>query len=121
MKKTITFLLLLALVSCAKKEVTNPADTIYFGGDIVTMEGEEAQYAEAVAVKEGKILFVGTKTEAEKFHGEKTEMKDLGGKTMVPGFIDGHCHFFAFGSQAICANLLAAPDGNVNNIVVFIS
>ena len=116
MKKTITFLLLLALVSCAKKEVTNPADTIYFGGDIVTMEGEEAQYAEAVAVKEGKILFVGTKTEAEKFHGEKTEMKDLGGKTMVPGFIDGHCHFFAFGSQAICANLLAAPDGNVNTI-----
>ncbi len=114
--KIISLLLLLALISCKKEVVTNPADTIYFGGDIVTMEGEEAQYAEAVAVKEGKIIFVGTKTEAEKFHGDKTEMKDLEGKTMVPGFIDGHCHFFAFGSQAICANLLAAPDGNVNTI-----
>ncbi|MEK8180812.1 amidohydrolase [Flavobacterium buctense] len=117
MKKLITSsLLLLALVSCKKEEVTNPADTIYFGGDIVTMEGEEAQYAEAVAVKDGKILFVGTKDEAEKFHGEKTEMKDLQGKTLIPGFIDGHCHFAAFGSQAISANLLAAPDGNCNTM-----
>ncbi len=116
MKKTITTFVLLAIISCAKKEVSNPADAIYFGGDIVTMEGEQAQYAEAVAVKEGKILFVGTKTEAEKFHGDKTEMKDLEGKTMVPGFIDGHCHFYAFGSQAISANLLAAPDGTCNSI-----
>jgi predicted amidohydrolase YtcJ len=116
MKNLITSLLLLALISCKKEVVDNPADTIYFGGDIVTMEGEEAQYAEAIAVKEGKIIFVGTKVEAEKFHGEKTEMKDLEGKTMVPGFIDGHCHFAAFGSQAISANLLAAPDGICNSI-----
>lgn len=116
MKNILTTLLLLALVSCSKKEVTNPADAIYFGGDIITMEGEKAQYAEAVAIKEGKILFVGTKAEAEKFQGQKTEMKDLKGKTLVPGFIDGHCHFFQFGTQAITANLLASPDGNVNNI-----
>ena len=116
MRKTLLTLALLAFLSCKKEEVTNPADAIYFGGDIVTMEGNEAQYAEAVAVKDGKILFVGTKAEAEKFQGEKTEMKDLEGKTMVPGFIDGHCHFFQFGTQAITANLLASPDGNVNSI-----
>ncbi len=100
MKNTLKTLLLLALVSCGKKEVASPADAIYFGGDIISMEGEAAQYAEAVAVKDGKILFVGSKAEAEKFHGDKTQMKDLQGKTMVPGFIDGHCHFAAFGSQA---------------------
>jgi predicted amidohydrolase YtcJ len=93
MRKLITTsLLLLTLISCKTKEVTNPADAIYFGGDILTMEGETAAYAEAVAIKDGKILFVGSKSEAEKFHGDKTEMKDLEGKTMMPGFIDPHLH-----------------------------
>ncbi len=84
-------MLLLALVSC-KKEVVNPADAIYFGGEILTMEGETATYVEAVAIKDAKIIFVGTKSEAEKFQGEKTEMKDLKGKTLMPGFIEPHVH-----------------------------
>ena len=43
-------------------------------------------------------------------------MADLEGKTLLPGFIDGHAHFQGFGSQAVGANLLAAPDGKVNNM-----
>lgn len=116
MKKTITTLFIAIVFISCKKEIVDPADTIYFGGDIITMEGNDAQYAESIAVKDGKILFVGTKSEAEKFQGTTTKMKDLEGKTMVPGFIDGHCHFYAFGSQAISANLLAAPDGSCNTI-----
>jgi predicted amidohydrolase YtcJ len=92
MKKILFIFLLLALVNCKKQEVANPADAIYFGGDILTMEGESATYAEAVALKDGKIIFVGTKSEAEKFHGDTTEMKDLKGKTMMPGFIEPHVH-----------------------------
>lgn len=116
MKKTITAVLLLALISCNKKEVINPADAIYFGGDIITMEGNEAQYAEAVAVKGGKILFVGSKSEADKFQGNSTEMKDLEGKTLLPGFIDPHSHFMsslAMGSQANCQ---PAPAGEGNSV-----
>lgn len=115
MKKSIPLLLFLALISC-NKEVANPADAIYFGGDIITMEGNEAQYAEAVAVKDGKILFVGSKSEAEKFHGSTTEMKDLEGKTLLPGFIDPHSHFMsslAMGSQANCQ---PAPAGEGNSV-----
>jgi hypothetical protein len=48
----VIFISFLGIVSCKKQEVTNPADAIYFGGDIITMEGNEAQYAEAVAIKE---------------------------------------------------------------------
>lgn len=92
------------------------ADAIYYGGDIITMEGDSAVYPEAVAVKAGQIAFAGSKVEAEKMKGDSTVMRDLKGKTLVPGFIDGHCHFFAFGSQAISANLLAPPDGTSNNI-----
>jgi predicted amidohydrolase YtcJ len=102
--------------SAKQKKSPDMADSIYYGGDIITMEGDSANYVEAVALKEGKILFAGSKTECENFHGDSTVMKDLTGKTLVPGFIDGHCHFFAFGSQAISANLLAAPDGNCNSI-----
>ena len=41
---------------------------------------------------------------------------DLGGKTLAPGFIDGHAHFFQFGTQSVGANLLAPPDGGVNTV-----
>ncbi|MGL6268098.1 MAG: amidohydrolase family protein, partial [Chitinophagaceae bacterium] len=92
------------------------SSTIYYGGDIITMEGDSAQYAESVVVKDGKISFVGGKEDAMKAAGEGHQMVDIQGKTLVPGFIDGHAHFFAFGSQAICANLLASPDGNCNSI-----
>ena len=91
------------------------AATMYYGGDIITMEGDSAQYAEALVVKDGKILFTGSKDEAMKQAGDDHTMINLEGKTIVPGFIDGHAHFFAFGSQAICANLLASPDGNCNS------
>jgi predicted amidohydrolase YtcJ len=116
MKKISITFVLLALVSCTKKEVANPADAIYFGGDILTMEGDSANYAQALAVKDGKILFVGTKAEAEKFKGDKTEMKDLEGKTLLPGFIDPHSHFMsslAMGSQANCQ---PAPAGEGNDV-----
>jgi predicted amidohydrolase YtcJ len=56
------------------------------------MEGDHANYAEAVDIKAGKILFVGTKAEAEKFHGDTTQMNDLNGRTMMPGFVEPHVH-----------------------------
>ncbi len=68
------------------------ADAIYYDGDILTMEGDSANYAEAVAIKNGQIIFTGPKSEAEKFRGDSTKMNDLKGKTMMPGFIDPHLH-----------------------------
>jgi predicted amidohydrolase YtcJ len=90
--------------------------TLYYGGDIITMEGDTPQYVEAAVVKEGKILFVGSKDEAMNVAGEGHKMIDLEGKTMLPGFIDGHAHFFGFGAQAVTANLLAEPDGQCGDI-----
>jgi len=113
-------LLLLIFVGCnepsSKKANIENADAIYYGGDIITLEGDSAIYPEAVLVREGKIQFVGTKDAAIKQASEAYSMVDLKGKTLVPGFIDGHQHFFALGAQAIYANLLASPDGNCNSI-----
>jgi hypothetical protein len=101
---------------CATPEPAAPADAIYSGGDIVTMEGDSAVYPEAVAVTGGKITFVGSKAGAAKLKGRSTVMHDLQGKTLIPGLIDGHAHFTGFGAQAVAANLLASPDGKANSI-----
>ena len=92
------------------------ADLIITGGPILTMEGAEPVIAEAVVVDNGRIVFVGSKVDAVKLKGDATVVKDLAGKTLMPGFIDGHAHAMQFGAQAVGANLLAPPDGNVNTI-----
>ena len=91
------------------------ADAIYTGGDIVTVNELQPE-AEAIAVKDGRILAVGYRDEVMKLKGEKTLVTDLAGKTLAPGFVDPHGHVFNTGIQAISANLLPRPDGGVNNI-----
>ena len=89
--------------------------TIYFGGDILTMEGDEAQSAEAVVQQDGKIAFVGNLEDAEK-QFPKAGKKDLQGKTLLPGFIDGHGHLYLTGFYNLMANLMPPPDGNSKSI-----
>jgi len=68
------------------------ANSIYFGGDILTMTNDTAEYAEAVAVLNGKILFVGKKEQVLLHQNDETVMVDLQGNTMMPGFIEPHLH-----------------------------
>ena len=99
-----------AATSDSTATATSPGAIMYFNGDIITMEGDSAQYAEAIVVKDGKIAFVGSKDEAMKNAGEGHTMVDLQGKAMFPGFIDGHAHFAGFPAQAIGAQILPPPD-----------
>src|SRR5690606_22870113 len=71
---------------------------------------------EAVAVKDGRILAVGSSSEIERYRGKQTVMHDLGGRTLLPGFVDAHGHAFMIGLQAVSANLLSPPDGKVKDI-----
>jgi hypothetical protein len=64
---------ILVLASCnnanektSASTANDEADAIYYGGDIITMEGDSAFYAESVVVKDGKIVFTGSKADAEK-------------------------------------------------------
>lgn len=91
------------------------AQAIYLGGDIITVN-DAAPTAEAIAVTNGRILAVGDEAEILKLKNGNTKIINLNGNTLIPGFIDGHGHVFNTGVQALSANLLAAPDGNVNNI-----
>ena len=91
------------------------ADHIWSGGPILTMN-DKAMHAEAVAVENGKIIAVGTMAEVMKLKGPETKLINLEGKTMLPGFVDAHGHMFVGGVQALSANLLAPPDGDVKDI-----
>jgi predicted amidohydrolase YtcJ len=91
------------------------ADVIYYGGPIVTLNDQQPT-AQAVAVKNGKIVAVGSENSMRSWTGQKTEQVFLDGKTLVPGFIDGHGHMVNVGLQAISANLLPPPDGGVDSI-----
>jgi predicted amidohydrolase YtcJ len=128
MKKLLLItLVLLAFISCKREEkmATPVSDSgavvVYYNGDIITMEGDQPQYAEAVLVKQGKISFIGKKEEAMQQAGAGHEMVDLKGKTMLPGFIDAHGHVFASGIQALAANLLPPPDGKGASVADLVS
>jgi len=120
--QTVASILIAALVltACGQKpadtQLGKVADLIITGGPIVTMEGDQPTTVEAIVVDDGKITFVGSKAAALERQGDGTVLKDLGGRTLMPGFIDGHAHAQQFGTQAVGANLLAPPDGTVNTI-----
>jgi predicted amidohydrolase YtcJ len=86
------------------------ADAIYSGGDIVTVNDAQPT-AEALAVKDGKILAVDTKAEVEKHRGQATKLVDLGGRTLLPSFIDAHSHYISALTVANQVNVYAPPAG----------
>lgn len=106
----------LALPGAAQAAVTNPADALFFGGPILTMDDAQPN-VEAVAVDDGIIVGVGSRAELEAdFLGPETQLHDLQGRTLIPGFVDAHSHFSFVGIQAIAANLLPPPDGPGSSI-----
>jgi hypothetical protein len=124
MKNLISsFIVSLVVWSCAgpetEKKESPSAETskavMYFGGDIITMEGDSATYAEAVVVKDGNILYVGSKDEAMKQAGEGHQMVDLKGQTLIPAFIDAHGHYISSLTVANQCNLYPPPNGPGNS------
>src|SRR5690554_3436368 len=94
---------------------TELADQIWSGGPILTMNDSQPR-VEAIAVKDGKIIALGSSKEIGQYRARETTMHDLAGRTLLPGFVDAHGHAFMIGVQAISANLLSAPDGKVTDI-----
>jgi predicted amidohydrolase YtcJ len=112
--------LIVAAASCAHGQASSApsaaADAIYAGGDILTMAGPEPRYAEALAVKNGRIVFVGAKADAAKLTGAGTRRIDLGGRTLLPGFVDAHGHILGYADTFEQGNLNPPPMGQVRTI-----
>jgi predicted amidohydrolase YtcJ len=101
----VAFLLLLAPCAVHAQE----ADMILTGGRVWT--GEAAQpWAEAVAIRGERILAVGSRAEVERHSGTRTQVIELSGAFVAPGFIDNHTHFDQAGALLLGANLLDVAD-----------
>ena len=119
--KASTAMALLGIASVALALTTpfsfaaDQADRIWSGGPVITMN-DAAMRAEAVAEKDGRILGVGSEEEVMKLRGPDTQLIDLAGRTMLPGFVDAHGHMVMGGLQALSANMLPPPDGPNSDI-----
>ena len=116
----IISLLFLALIAAAPTPRATAADvaaadTIYFGGDVITVNSQQPM-AEALAVRDGKIVAVGAKDDVFKLRGDDTRLVDLAGKALVPGFVDPHSHFMNALQVIHWANLSGPPVGPVTDI-----
>ncbi|MFM7108167.1 MAG: amidohydrolase [Planctomycetaceae bacterium] len=115
----VTLAAVVALLAAATLPAAEPVDRIIRGGPIVTVDPSRPA-AEAVAVAGGKIVAVGSEDEVMRHRGPQTEVIDLAGRTLVPGFIDGHSHFFTCGEvqvQALCASPPAGPCRSVADVI----
>jgi hypothetical protein len=89
----------------APQQTTEPADLVVTNGKVVTVE-DGAPEAQAVASRGGKIVAVGTNAEIQKLVGPKTEVIDVKGQLVIPGFIEGHGHFSGIGTAELGLKLM---------------
>ena len=94
------------MASCAPPEI---ADRVLVGGNIITVDADDT-VAEAVAIKNGRILAVGTNEEINAFVGESTERVELNGWTATPGLLDSHLHFAMGGADRLNVVDLSYPN-----------
>lgn len=87
------------------------ADVVLRNGNIATMDASRS-WAHAVAVRGGRIVFVGTDSEATKWIGPHTRVTDLGGRLVLPSFHDSHVHPVTSGMELLTCNLNEADSAD---------
>jgi hypothetical protein len=99
---------LLAVLACAGLAAEAPADLVFTGGAVYTVDPARS-WAQAVAVRSGRILFVGTDVGVKQFVGPKTRVLKLGGRMLLPSFQDAHVHPISGGVELALCNLDDLP------------
>ena len=92
---------------------------LVYGGPILTMQGMQPSYVDAMLIQDGKIRYTGTLSEAEKLAPQAKRL-NLNHKTVIPGIIDAHSHLNSVGMQQTVANLYPPPDGKVVSIATLV-
>ncbi|MEM2126714.1 MAG: amidohydrolase family protein [Candidatus Bathyarchaeia archaeon] len=96
------------------------ADLVLLGGKVVTIDPKN-RVAEAVAVKNGRIIKVGSDEDVKMLVGPSTKVIDLKGRLVLPGFIDSHEHCITRGLQADWVNCSSPPMKSIEDIVKALS
>lgn len=97
-RPAVLLLIVLHSVAAAQAAPPQPADTIFRGGGVYTVDAARS-WAEAVAIREGRIVYVGSDAGLAPWIGPKTCSIDLHGKMLLPGFHDSHVHLVGGGIE----------------------
>jgi predicted amidohydrolase YtcJ len=124
-KLSLPIVLMLVLQACndnpqlqtksGDQQALDLAATIYTNGDIVTMDAQRPS-AQAVAIRDGKIIAVGDRNEVQALTGNNAQLIDLDGGTLLPGFIDAHGHITYTALNLAAANVSSPPVGTANTV-----
>ncbi|MGV8122874.1 MAG: amidohydrolase [Candidatus Xenobiia bacterium LiM19] len=119
MRKCAAILCLFIIIAAFQTEISagnsGEADTIYFGDNIITVS-EIHKEAKALAVKDGKILEVGSKDEVFRLKGPSTKVIDLKDTALLPAFFDPHSHLSGVALQLVTTNLFGPPVGAIDSM-----
>ena len=102
--KALLIALCILVAGCSDQK--EGADVLIYGGRIYTVNNAEP-LVEAVAVKDGKVLYAGHEAGARLLTDGKTKVINLQGRTMTPGFIEGHGHLMGVGHNEVELDLMA--------------
>lgn len=117
----LIFLIIVYIVVVILSDQIVPADRVFFGGPILTMDSFQPQI-EALAYRDGLIAAVGSKSHINRFIGDNTIVTDLQGKTLMPGFIDAGS-LFPYNGYIVneAVNVSQPPFGDVTSVDEIIS
>ena len=108
MKRAVLCLLFLATFSEAQLIKKTGPDAVFVNGNVYTGAPGKSARAEAFAVTGGKIVAVGETSVIRKLTAKNTQVFDLGGTFVMPGFNDAHTHLSSGGFEKLNVNLIGA-------------
>ncbi len=91
------------------------ADVIFVNGSVLTDDKNDSIH-EALAVKDNIIIFVGTGNDVIKYADAKSEIIDLKGRSLIPGFIDSHIHTAVFGANSLAVDCRSPGVSSIEDI-----
>ncbi|PTR05801.1 amidohydrolase family protein [Novosphingobium sp. GV055] len=90
----------IALLASSSAQAAAPADLVLHHGVVLTVDQDD-RVVQAIAVKGGRILAVGSDADIDKHIGKDTQIIDLAGRTVTPGLIDTHAHLLENGADEL--------------------
>ncbi|BBB31205.1 amidohydrolase [Neptunomonas japonica JAMM 1380] len=111
--------LLAAIVIALLVGLATPGHRVFINGNIITVDDNNS-IVEAISIRDGKIEAIDSNKNIRKLIQKGTQVTDLKGKTLLPGFIDAHSHFPSSGLTAISADLSPPPTGRTSSIALLL-
>lgn len=99
--------LIVVVAACASTPQVEPATLVLRNGNIVTVDAEKPG-AQALAIRDDRIVAIGSEADVQPYISPATEVIDLDGQTAIPGFVEGHGHFMRLGQSRMELDLMDA-------------